>query len=65
MTRTGYSCQNMRRKNKHGCQEAVEHWCAETGKLIDPMSCHAKCKLFATLAERHRPAKKKIADELL
>ena len=66
MTRTGYSCANLRRKVKHGCQCDIEHWCNATGWIIEPMTCKHGCDKFRTLADQHRPAKsKKLEDELL
>jgi hypothetical protein len=57
MTRTGYSCAFMRRKNKHGCSAAVWHWCSEICRIIDPMTCHHDCPKFAALADKYRRPK--------
>lgn len=66
MTRTGYSCEHMRRKNKHGCPASMQHYCSETGKYIDPISCHKTCEQFRPLVAAHcRPAKIKLEVELL
>jgi len=66
MTRTGYSCAYMRRRNKHGCTQSVEHYCSATGKYIYPHSCHRHCDKFRTLASSHRrPARAKLEVELL
>ena len=64
MTYTGYSCAYMRRKSKHGCPDAVEHYCTENGKIIDPMSCHKRCKRFERLVS-WRKLNKKMGVELL
>ena len=58
MTRTGYSCEYMRRKNKPGCSATDEHYCIETGRRVDPMSCNKDCNKFKPLCGRWRRAKK-------
>lgn len=58
MTRTGYSCESMRRKNKHGCSAATEHYCSETGKRVDPMSCSNGCDNFRPLFNKWWRVKK-------
>lgn len=65
MTRTGYSCASMRRKNKPGCSSVDEHYCSESGKRIDPMSCHVKCETFKPLACWYKRPVKKEEVELL
>lgn len=65
MTRTGYSCEHMARKVKHGCVFSQEHYCKETGKYIDPMSCHKDCKSFRPLVEVYRRPSPKLEAELL
>lgn len=66
MTRTGYSCEHLRKKAKHGCAQTAEYFCAETGKYIDPISCHKSCDVFRPLVALHRrPARIKMEVELL
>jgi hypothetical protein len=65
MTRTGYSCEHVRRKLKHGCRRDIEHWCNATGSVINPMTCHKSCERFKTLAELHKRPGPRIEAELL
>lgn len=68
MTRTGYSCAHMRRKNKPGCSADTVHWCSEKCKLIDPMTCHKSCDSFATIISgggRCCGKSQRLKDELL
>jgi len=65
MTRTGYSCQFMRRKSKPRCPAAICHWCSDQCKFIDPMTCHVDCPHFQTLADQHRRPQPKTGVELL
>ena len=65
MTRTGYSCSYMRRKSKPSCPAATCHWCSETCRIIDPMTCHKNCEKFKTLAELHKRPGPRIEVELL
>jgi len=65
MTRTGYSCQFMRRMPKRGCPADISHWCREKCIFIDPICCHVDCPKFQTLADKHRRPASKIGVELL
>ena len=65
MTRTGYSCQFMRRKSKPRCPAAIWHWCSDMCRFIDPMTCHVDCHRFLTLADHHRRPQPRMEVELL
>lgn len=64
MTYTGLSCQHKREKNKHGCSNAKEYYCSETGKMIDPHSCFFNCKNMLVIADMWRQQRKKKDDEV-
>jgi len=64
MTYTGLSCQHKREKNKHGCSNSKEYYCAEIGKIIDPHSCYINCEMMLVVADYwHR--QKKNDDEVI
>lgn len=53
-TRTGHSCICRLQKTKHGCQNTIEYYCRNTGRVIDPMTCHKGCKSFETICKAYR-----------
>lgn len=57
-TRTGHSCICRLQKTKHGCQNAIEYYCRNTGKIIDPMTCNKDCKSFETICKAYRRSMK-------
>lgn len=65
MLRTGHSCENLRKKARHGCKSSTEYYCIATGKTqIDPFKCYIGCKWFGKIADNYRK-KEKIPVELL
>ena len=65
MTKTCYSCENLRRTNRHGCQQAQSFYCYRTGKQIEPMT--SRCGEYVSVARWHVMTKRQpvIGDELL